>query len=437
MGPRSSEGRSDGAVIAGEDAGASRTLRALVALTAAATPAIVLGPAAVAVAVVAALLLYPAMPGRAASLERLRGALTTPVVMLVLLTFATWLPNVLSSLEPMRSFTAVARTLVYVGAAAVLWSALRGDEEDRAVRLLPAFTFAAVGIALVAILIAPELISLLRYGEWKTVPAPIWLKASAAQAVLVVPVILLAGKRHGTTWRLVGAGAVVGLVALVWLTNNRSSMAGLLAILVVWAALGSSRQRHPGRTMAALLLALAVAAGVVGWLYVTRAGPAVFEVDLFAPRWLIDSHRQEIWRYAWELGEGHRWFGVGANAIDRLANAAGAVHIPGTNADRLPGHPHNWPIEIAVETGLVGLAALVALIAAVTARLLRDFRRDGDDAVLATLLVWTGFWTAGLFNFSFWSSWWQASFLVVTAICLAARRDLPRQGLYKPATRLN
>ena len=36
-------------------------------------------------------------------------------------------------------------------------------------------------------------------------------------------------------------------------------------------------------------------------------------------------------------------------------------------------------------------------------------------------LLWLakGYWSSGLLNFSFWSAWWQISYLLMTALCLA------------------
>ena len=99
----------------------------------------------------------------------------------------------------------------------------------------------------------------------------------------------------------------------------------------------------------------------------------------------------------------------------------------------IPGHPHDWPVEILAETGVVGLAPLLGLVAMLFVGLARDYIATRDPAVLAGLAVNTGYWASGLFSFSFWSAWWQTAFMVLFALCLAGRRTPPADGVRNPA----
>lgn len=401
-------------------------LRALIVFTTAAVPAIVMGPAAVAVGLVGALLLYPFVEDRPANLQRFRASVMTPLGLLTLVTLLAWVPCIAASIAPERSFEAVFRTFVYVGVATLLWSALRSDDDDRALRHLTAYATLATAFSLIALLAVPQILAVVRRARWEHVDAALWLKQSASSALLMVPVLLLAGRRNGGAWKAVSLATALGLMVVIWRTDSRSAVAGLLGMIVVWSVLTSVRRRQVKWAISVAVLAIVAIAAAMVWLYFTRDHIRSFGIHMFVPRWLIDPHRQEIWRFAWKLGEGHRWIGVGANTIDRVADASGVRHIPGTNIDRLPSHPHNWLIEIAVETGLVGLIPLLAAVATATWQLLRDYLKAGDEAVLAALLVWTGYCSAGMFNFSFWSSWWQCSFVVLLGICLAARHDAAR-----------
>ena len=50
----------------------------------------------------------------------------------------------------------------------------------------------------------------------------------------------------------------------------------------------------------------------------------------------------------------------------------------------------------------------------------------------AATAVSIGYWVSGLFNFSFWSAWWQVSFMVLLALCLSHTRR-PGAGSPPPA----
>ena len=112
------------------------------------------------------------------------------------------------------------------------------------------------------------------------------------------------------------------------------------------------------------------------------------------------------------------WIGFGVNAIN-YSPGADAI-IPGTSdLNLIPAHPHNWAVEVLSETGIIGFLPLLAAISWMVIGLLANFRRTGDLAVLAGIAVSLGYWGSGLFNFSFWSAWWQVSFFLMTSFCLA------------------
>src|SRR3546814_15846763 len=49
--------------------------------------------------------------------------------------------------------------------------------------------------------------------------------------------------------------------------------------------------------------------------------------------------------------------------------------IPGINAEYIPSHPHNWMLEILVETGWIGLALGVAILALLAWKITQRLRR--------------------------------------------------------------
>jgi len=46
--------------------------------------------------------------------------------------------------------------------------------------------------------------------------------------------------------------------------------------------------------------------------------------------------------------------------------------------------------------------------------------RTGNLGPIMTIAVLSGYWGAGLFNFSYWSAWWQLSFLISLVFCFAS-----------------
>ena len=88
----------------------------------------------------------------------------------------------------------------------------------------------------------------------------------------------------------------------------------------------------------------------------------------------------------------------------------------------IPGHPHNWALEIFVDTGALGLLTLLGVIAALSYTVYRSTRSSRVMFVLGITLI-ASFWGSSLFNFSIWATWWDATFVLLVAQFLALSRS--------------
>jgi len=225
-------------------------------------------------------------------------------------------------------------------------------------------------------------------------------------------------------WPVLAAACVVWLLAIIWLTYSRSPMAGLLAMTFTIAVLIVLIYRRPVVYVVTAVLLAAATLALLLWLSEMRgAGPLPEGTITILPNWLLDYQRQLIWRRSFEFGMAAPWFGNGINTINLLPGAD--APMPGNSLNIIPAHPHNWLVEVFAETGAVGAIALVVLVATVCFKIACNYLRGRDEAVLAALLVNVGYWSSGLLNVSFWSAWWQISYLLMTALCLAAGRHGP------------
>jgi O-antigen ligase len=87
----------------------------------------------------------------------------------------------------------------------------------------------------------------------------------------------------------------------------------------------------------------------------------------------------------------------------------------------LPSHPHNWILEIFAETGIIGGTAMLFAVVLQFAAMLRRYRTGGEGRMLAALAASAAFFVSGLFNFSFWSAWWQVFYILIMALLYAGR----------------
>ena len=204
-------------------------------------------------------------------------------------------------------------------------------------------------------------------------------------------------------------------------------MAGFIGIVFAMAVTEFSR--NPRRLVAKLCVGFTtlLTASVLIWLKVTRNHSIDIapETNWYFPVWLIDFQRQTIWGHAYQVFETAPWLGVGANTINLTPGAN--QPLPGNESLHIiPAHPHNWTIEILAETGGLGLFALLATLAAIICSLILNYRKTGIPRYLMVIAMLAGYWSSGLFNFSYWSAWWQVSFVLAVAVAASISKAAAR-----------
>lgn len=399
-------------------------LRAFAVLIGCALPIQVMGRATIAVSLIAALICFLSLPEKSRYASRAWSAARSPVGMMLLITFIFWLPNVFLSMDPMRSLEGAVRSFVFIGIATLFWAVLAEHRyaRDLSLKALILASSLAVTIAIIAQTAVPELFWFMHFRGWADIPLRTSLKPFSSLAIFIVPILIWAGVRLRGVWVVPAAIGTIGFLALVWLTYNRAAISGLLATTLVAAGLTAWHSHSRLIRIASPLAALMVFTGVLVWLNMTR--PHTMPGDDWPfPLWLIDFQRQTIWKFAFELFQQNFWFGMGINTIN-FAPGADAV-IPRTyGLAMIPSHPHNWMLEVAAETGIFGLLSLIGVIALTFTRYVRAFIKQGDYPYFVSACIAVGYWVSGLVGFSFWSSWWQMSFVMMVALCLAHNSKL-------------
>lgn len=203
------------------------------------------------------------------------------------------------------------------------------------------------------------------------------------------------GRCHSLlTWISLGSLILMGMALIMsWSRGGWLGFAVAVAIMALFAS----------RRMALLSLALAVAVAfflLMGGLdllppsliqRVSSALPYVSGIDIRTvevndDNWAV-VERMAHWDAAWQMFAAHPWRGVG---IGNYAVVYPQYALPRWQ-DPL-GHAHNYPLNIAAETGLIGLLAYVLFWAACfvyTLRVLRRVRGLGRGIALAALGIWT------------------------------------------------
>lgn len=394
-------------------------------LVGAAVPLLVAGRATFAAALILAVLAALAAPGREALFALSRVRWRDPLVLAPGAMLASWFASALGSPDPSQSFSAWGKVLGLLLVALLLYRFLATHAEARraALKTLVAAALILAALALVGRYALPALLGLLRARGWVEVDAVTAIKAYGSAAACLLPVTVWAGFRLGGSWRILGT-AYIPLAGLVMLggQSHAGMFGALVAVLMVLAALALS----PGPGLLGAIAAIwATLFGFVAVVLVqipplpdpVSLPPtvAVAPFELGFPADLLDPHRQMIWGFARDRALEAPWLGHGPDVSNFLPGAHTIVQA--FNQEFIPGHPHNWMIELFLETGALGLLAILAALAVLLGRLAMPAVSRIDRA--AGLGLFGAFWGSFFFNFSFWSSWWQASFLLLLALVMA------------------
>jgi O-antigen ligase len=169
--------------------------------------------------------------------------------------------------------------------------------------------------------------------------------------------------------------AAVLLTAGVLASLSRGAWMGIALAAAVMLAAGSPRSRRWLMALAAalLLLALLGTAGLLPSLVTERLGVVaeflgpfdVRTVDVTAENWSV-VERMAHWQAAWKMFLDHPWVGIGPG---NYATVYDRYYLPGWLEPL--GHAHNYYLNLAAETGIIGLAGyLVVLVLAFRAAVL-------------------------------------------------------------------
>ncbi len=133
------------------------------------------------------------------------------------------------------------------------------------------------------------------------------------------------------------------------------------------------------------------------------------------PTNLIDHHRQFVWGFSIQKFILKPLFGYGqdsSNFIDGSQVDIGSKYTGDMNF--IPSHPHNFLIEILLETGIFGTLFFILFIYIINVRVWK--LHQSLDFKLHLIFLNSFFWGSSFVNFSFWLGWWQASYFLLLSL---------------------
>ena len=386
-----------------------------------AIPFLVSGRATMGVAASLGVLMILIDPGRGDRFTTLAACLRSRLGIAACLVFLSWLPSVAFSLDLTRSGSVWLRMVGIVAGSVWIWDLLRRNRRLLSV-CQKAFVACAVSTAIVAVvglLAWSPLIAAIHGDGFVAIDAGRRLKSYASAVGCLLPLVIWSGVVLDGRWKWLALIYPLLVAVIIFGTH---SAAGLLAVLAAAMAV-ISWWCWRRRQLSFLYLSAAVLACIA---YSFLVSQPVIPLDRFTnpppnlglPEWLIDLHRQAIWRFSASVVMDAPWFGHGINTSNFVVGAD--TPIPEVGSTIMPSHPHNWILEVLIDTGFVGTATVSATLVILLVTVVRTVE---NRAVPATLALFAAFWVSSLVNFSIWSAWWQCTFAILLAIVAASGRN--------------
>ena len=132
------------------------------------------------------------------------------------------------------------------------------------------------------------------------------------------------------------------------------------------------------------------------------------------PTELIDTHRQYIWGFTLNKVLDKPLLGYGPDTSNFIEGSQEIIGSKNTGTmPYIPSHPHNFIIEILLDTGLIGLLSFSIFNLVYFFRIFNNLNSKGKYLLVCFMFY---FWGASLVNFSYWNGWWQTSFFFLISI---------------------
>lgn len=386
-------------------------------------PLFFFGRAAIGVGLGISLILALASADKSNAWRKMRRDIASPIGGMIVATLIVFLISATFSVVPGKSLaTWFSRFLMLAG----IWFLMRLVEPKA--KLAWGACVGATGIlaiySLVAVLTFPAILSLeaLRHPD-RVFDFVRYLKPVGSFFVFGAMILAFDGFDRKDIKRWLSISLAIAILPILEIVEGRANVA---AIMAASGALGvgtilclKSRVLRFGVFVGIVTL---VVAGLAWLSLTTQNSPSLLGFDAYLPIWMIDIHRQMIWQFVFGHVFDYPFIGYGLNAAPWVP---GANTLAGNSTQSvLPGHPHSWFMEIWLETGAIGLVMVVCLVLKTGFVAVEDVRRHGVKVAGLPLMILAAYWFAGLFNYSFWTSWWFAVVMLTFALAFLRREKM-------------
>ena len=355
------------------------------------------------------------------------------LVFLLTILFFSFSLSSINSIEVFRSIPVISYLFIYMFFSYILFFFFR--ENNHA--LIITCSFFLISVCFSAILVSSyNFLEYLSIPEWyidefgeKVSGADLWagevrrFKGFSNLLVLLICLCPFFEKKMGNKNIFFSYLLFPSIIPIIYLGNVNSATLGILSgVLAVIIFRLSMICKKPKQKLIIFAIFFFMILGFIFNILVKQyENNPITEINLMIPTSIVDAHRQIIWGFSLSEFKKNPILGIGPDSSNFIEGSQENIGHPSTgDMNYIPSHPHNFLIELLLETGLLGLLTFSSLISYVNYYVAKKTGAFN----LNYLIFFNGyFWGASLVNFSFWASWWQGSYFLILAMMLSIIHD--------------
>ena len=210
--------------------------------------------------------------------------------------------------------------------------------------------------------------------------------------------------------------AYLVLIPNLWLSNCNSAILGVLIALIALSFFYIYQNIFRFKILfyALIFIAVTLSSKILLNLPENLDEESIKTQKFIVPTFLVDAHRQYIWSFSLKKISEKPLLGYGPDTSNFIEGSQEVIGSKYTGTmPYIPSHPHNFLLEIILDTGITGLVGFIIFIFYYNFQI---FRKSDDNGKFLLILFFFYFWGSSLVNFSFWLGWWQVSYFFITAL---------------------
>ena len=210
------------------------------------------------------------------------------------------------------------------------------------------------------------------------------------------------------------------LLPNIFMTGSSSSILGIIFGVIFCLVFFISKKFNLMRFKKIIYIFITITIIPAGYLFVDSL-PKKFDLtsvenfEYKIPANLIDVHRQFIWGFSISKFKDKPIFGYGPDTSNYIEDGQKIIGLQRTgDMNFIPSHPHNFVVELLLETGIFGTSLFLILIFVINSKI---WNLNKTMKFRLYLIFFNSyFWASSLVNLSFWLGWWQASYFLLLSL---------------------